>query len=182
MSHPERMVRIQLEVPLSLVARIDALDRGRRPGDEPPGKAALYLDALRRGLTALEAGEAEAAPRPGPHPADTERVVLRGDRLAYGTRSGEDRRGDERGLDAGRRAEDVRRVRRAFIDEVMRRIEDGESPASIAEALNAAGRRTARGNRFGEAAIEQLVHRERARRIRGDWRAGPAADEESSGG
>lgn len=182
MSHPERMVRIQLEVPLSLVARIDALDRGRRPGDDAPGKAALYLEALRRGIAALEAGEDEAPPRPGPHPADTERVVLRGDHLAYGTRSGEDRRGDERGLDAGRRAEDVRRVRRAFIDEVMRRFESGEAPAAIADAFNAAGRRTARGNRWSEAAIEQLVHRERARRIRDDWGSGSAANEESSGG
>lgn len=182
MSHPERMVRIQLEVPLSLVARVDALDRGRRSGrDAPPGKAALYLDALRRGLAALEAGADERPDRapepPTPHPADAERVVLRGDRLAYGTRSGDDRRDDDRGFDTGRRADDQRRVRRAFIDEIMSRFEDGVAPSAIADALNTAGRRTARGNRWSEAAIEQLVHRERARRVRGTWRR-----EESSGG
>lgn len=57
MSHGERMVRIQLEVPLSMVARADALHRAR--AHDAPGRRreALYLEALDLGLRALETGE-----------------------------------------------------------------------------------------------------------------------------
>ena len=103
---------------------------------------------------------------------EAERVVLRGDHLAYGTRAGPDRRDDERGLDAGRRSEDHHRVRRAFIDRVMDWHDEGRPAADIAEALNEEGVRTARGNAWSEAAIEQLIHLEMQKRARGEWQEG----------
>jgi len=62
MANGERMVRIQLEVPLSMVARADALHRARSRSPEPVGpmtKEDLYLEALARGLSTLEAGDEE---------------------------------------------------------------------------------------------------------------------------
>lgn len=62
MAHRERRVRIQLEVPLSMVARADALHRARARSPEPvapSNKQDLYLEALERGLAILEAGDDE---------------------------------------------------------------------------------------------------------------------------
>lgn len=186
MPNAERMVRIQLEIPLSLVARIDALHRA---APEAVDKATMYLDALDRGVAALESGDIitavnRAAPdarepyadRARPDGSDPARVVLRGDRFVADARRADDRRDAPRSIEAGRRADDHQRARRAVIDDVMGRVDGGDTPASIADALNAEGRRTARGNPWTPANVEQLIHRERARRVRDTWR------EETAGG
>lgn len=184
MPNAERMVRIQLEIPLSLVARIDALHRA---APEDVDKATMYLDALDRGIAALESGDiitavSRAAPNASAYPERARsddapaRVVLRGDRFVADARRADDRRDAPRSIEAGRRTEDHQRARRAVVDDVMSRVDGGDTPASIADALNAEGRRTARGNPWTEANVEQLVHRERARRVRDTWR------EETAGG
>ncbi len=185
MPNAERMVRIQLEIPLSLVARIDALHRA---APEAVDKAAMYLDALDRGIAALESGDiitavSRAAPNTSAYPdrarpddGEAARVVLRGDRFVADARRADDRRDAPRSIEAGRRTEDHQRARRAVVDDVMARVDGGDTPGSIADALNAEGRRTARGNPWTQANVEQLVHRERARRVRDTWR------EETAGG
>ena len=59
-------------------------------------------------------------------------AVLRGDQLAAGSRKGHERRTDDRGLRAGRRYLDHKRVRRAFINRVMDMALQGLSKATIA--------------------------------------------------
>lgn len=62
MTEGERTVRIMLQVPLSLVARIDALHRGH---GRPSGtKDVIYLEALARGIAALEVGDGGGAGEP----------------------------------------------------------------------------------------------------------------------
>lgn len=191
MPNAERMVRIQLEIPLSLVARIDALHRAA-PAADAADKAALYLDAFDRGVAALESGDVitavsrpearrdsasrDSAPWDSASRAEPARVVLRGDRFVADARQTPERREAPRSVDDGRRTQDHQRARRAFVDDVMARVDDGGTPAAIADALNAEGRRTARGNPWTETHVEQLVHRERARRVRDTWR------EETAGG
>ena len=75
----------------------------------------------------------------------------------HGSRSGHDRRGEERGLDAGRRRIDHREVRTAFFNRVRDMRVMGISASSIAMVLNEEGVTTAQGKRWSAIAIEQLL-------------------------
>ena len=100
---------------------------------------------------------------------EQDRIVQRGDALTRGSRSGDDRRGESRGLKAGRRTEDHHRVRRAFLDRVKDMKAMGISPASTARILNDEGETTAQGEAWTEAAIEQLLRVAEARERRLAW-------------
>ncbi|MEE2786306.1 MAG: hypothetical protein VX589_03140 [Myxococcota bacterium] len=88
---------------------------------------------------------------------EAQRVVQRGDRLAQGSRSGHDRRGADRGLDAGRRRIDHREVRSAFLMRVKDMQIMGMSASSIAMVLNDEGVTTAQGQKWSAIAIKQLL-------------------------
>ena len=114
--------------------------------------------------------------------SEKHRFVRRGDNLAQGSRSGQDRRDDNRGLAPGRRYDEQTRVRRQFIDRVKEMRLEGCPNVVIAQLLNEEGLLTARNERWTEHAIEQLLNTERAREGRDAWRpkALESADEESS--
>ena len=76
---------------------------------------------------------------------DDGKVVQRGDSLSVGTRRGGDRRGDARGLNAGRRMSDHRRVRTAFLDRIKDMLAIGISPTTVARILHDEESTTAQG-------------------------------------
>ena len=88
---------------------------------------------------------------------EAQKIVQRGEQLAHGSRSGHDRRGEERGLDAGRRRVDHREVRTAFLNRIRDMRVMGISASSIAMVLNEEGVTTAQGQRWSAVAIEQLL-------------------------
>ena len=102
--------------------------------------------------------------------AETSRYVQRGETLAQGSRTGQDRRDDKRGLSPGRRYVEQSRVRREFIERIKEMQVQGFSNQSIAHILNDEGLVTARSERWTESAIEQLLNTERAREGREAWR------------
>ena len=111
-------------------------------------------------------------------PSEADTVYRREDDLATGTRSGSDRRGDERGLAVGRRLVDQQTSRQSFIARVLEMSLEGASPMVIANFLNEEEFTTARGAHWTPAAIEQLIATEEARRERDAWRP-PALDEKT---
>ena len=110
-------------------------------------------------------------------PRDSQTVFQRDQNLVPGTRSGFDRRGDERGLAVGRRLADQQSSRQAFIARVKEMSLQGASSAVIADFLNEEELTTARGAHWTAAAIEQLLATEEARRDRDAWRPTALDDE-----
>ena len=94
---------------------------------------------------------------PSKGPTHGVRIVQRGDELAQDSRSGTDRRGEGRGLNAGRRIDDHRRVRDAFLERVREMLAIGVSPSTAARILNDEGETTAQGEEWTESAIQQLL-------------------------
>ena len=88
---------------------------------------------------------------------EAKKIVQRGETLAKGSRSGRDRRGEDRGLDAGRRRVDHREVRTAFLARVRDMRLMGMSNSSIAMILNDEGVTTAQGHKWSSIAIQQLL-------------------------
>ena len=112
---------------------------------------------------------------------ESQRYVLRGDLLTSGSRTGQERRIDDRGLNAGRRYLDHKRVRRAFIDRVMDMEQQGLSKKTIASILNDEELKTAAGENWTEVAITQLVAQENERRDRAAWRPSTYPMEDGDG-
>ena len=110
-------------------------------------------------------------------PKETQTVFQRDDKLVHGTRSGFDRRGDDRGLAVGRRLGEQQASRQAFIARVREMSLQGASPSVIAELLNDEEFTTARGAHWTPEAIEQLLATEEARRDRDAWRPNALEDE-----
>ena len=108
----------------------------------------------------------------------TPEVVQRGDDVVYEGRGGVDRRGDERGLNPGRRLVDHHRVRSQFNDRVEALHAQGTSAESIARILNDEEFPTAAGSKWTEAAIEQLLKTLHERRNRDAWIPKSLQDEE----
>jgi hypothetical protein len=100
---------------------------------------------------------------------DTGQLVPRSGEYLFGSRSSGERRTGERGLDAGRRVDDQRRVRRRFINRIVALSDQGHSAKRIATELNRAGVRTARGHQWTPQAIGQLLRAEGARLERRAW-------------
>jgi hypothetical protein len=99
----------------------------------------------------------------------TQQLVHRSGEYLFGSRSGADRRTEDRGLDAGRRVDDQRRVRRHFINRIVALADQGLPAKRIAAELNEHGVRTARGHRWTSQAIDQLLRTESARLGRRAW-------------
>ena len=112
---------------------------------------------------------------------EARRYVLRGDQLAAGSRTGHERRTDDRGLRAGRRYLDHKRVRRAFINRVMDMALQGLSKATIARILNDEEFKTASGSEWTATAITQLMAQENERRDRAAWRPSTYPMEDGDG-
>jgi len=110
-------------------------------------------------------------------PRETLTVYQRDDKLVQGTRTGFDRRGDDRGLAVGRRLGEQHASRQAFITRVKEMSLQGASPSVIADFLNEEELTTARGAHWTAAAIEQLLATEEARRDRDAWRPTALDDE-----
>ena len=108
------------------------------------------------------------------------KIVQRGDELAHGSRTGTDRRGDDRGLDAGRRMVDHRRVRQAFEERITEMIAIGISPATIARILNDEEETTAHGAAWTESAIQQLLNMSEQRVLKAAWSPLSQSGEDSS--
>ena len=109
----------------------------------------------------------------------TPEVVQRGDDVVYEGREGIDRRGDERGLNPGRRLVDHHRVRSQFNERVEALFAEGTSAKSIARILNDEEFPTAAGSKWTEAAIEQLLKALHERRNRDAWLPASLEDSES---
>ena len=99
----------------------------------------------------------------------TSQIVQRGDDVLYEARTGEDRRGDGRGLNPGRRLADHHRVRSAFIDRVEGLLKKGHSYQTVASILNDEKFETAGGGAWTSDAIEQLHGTLKERRERDAW-------------
>jgi hypothetical protein len=111
-------------------------------------------------------------------PKETQTAFQRDDKLVLGSRTGLDRRDDDRGLAVGRRLSEQQEVRRSFIDRIVEMSREGGSPTVIAGFLNEEGLKTARGEYWTEAAISQLLATEEARKDREAWR--PSALDDSA--
>lgn len=170
-------VRVSVPISMELLARVEAL-QGLLTHPKR-NKSQLLAEALERGVAALEseaeverakvaARQAEVAATPVTS-EETGKVVVRHGKLAFGTRKDAERRGGERGLNAGRRAEDRRRARRAFVERVFEMIAGGCTHQEVADRLNDEGFTTARGNPWSGRAIGQLVRVEREKRAREAW-------------
>ena len=110
----------------------------------------------------------------------TPEVVQRGDDVVYEGREGIDRRGNERGLNPGRRLVDHHRVRSQFNERVETLFAEGTSAKSIARILNDEEFPTAAGSKWTEAAIEQLLKTLHERRNRDAWLPTSLEDSESA--
>ncbi|MGB0646694.1 MAG: hypothetical protein ACPGQS_05920 [Bradymonadia bacterium] len=99
----------------------------------------------------------------------TSQIIQRGDDVLYEARTGEDRRGDGRGLNPGRRLADHHRVRSAFIERVEGLLKKGHSYQTIASILNDEKFETAGGGYWTDDAIEQLHTALKDRRERDAW-------------
>ena len=102
--------------------------------------------------------------------SERERYVQRGEKLTRGSRSGEERRLAERGLQPGRRYEDHQKARREFIDRILDMRVQGCSARTTANILNDDAIETAGGQKWTEEAIQQLLDTEDSRRARDAWR------------
>ena len=102
--------------------------------------------------------------------AETGKFFLRDSGLVHGTRTGQVRRDEDRGLKAGRRYSDHSRVRREFIDRVLDMKIKGVSALSISKILNDEGLRTAGNLPWTEKSIVQLIETEKSRAKRDAWR------------
>lgn len=112
----------------------------------------------------------------------TPEVVQRGDDVVYEGREGVDRRGNERGLNPGRRLVDHHRVRSLFNERVETLSAEGASVETIASILNDEGFATAGGSIWTASAIEQLLKNLNERKNRDAWlpsslESGTAEDE-----
>lgn len=96
-------------------------------------------------------------------------VVQRGNDVVYEGRAGQDRRGDQRGLNPGRRLLDHHRVRSQFNERVADLFAQGRSADSIARILNDENFPTAAGSTWTATAIEQLLDKLKERRNRDAW-------------
>ena len=96
-------------------------------------------------------------------------VVQRGDDVVYESREGIDRRGNERGLNPGRRLVDHHRVRSQFNERVEMLHAEGASAETIARILNDEDFPTAGGSVWTVSAIEQLLKALNERRNRDAW-------------
>ncbi len=137
---------------------LSMLDLGRfEPDtDEPDGSVDFSIDD-------------ELSPADEPEADDGQSIVCRTGEYGPGSRNAPDRRSEERGLDAGRRVDDQRRIRRRFINRVIDLADGGHDPNGIAATLNEEGCRTARGHRWSTQAIDQLIRTENARLGRKAW-------------
>ena len=106
----------------------------------------------------------------------TPEVVQRGDDVVYEGREGGDRRGDQRGLNPGRRLKDHHRVRSQFNERITELFNQGCSAETIARILNDEEFLTAGGAKWTATAINQLLGSLKERRNRDAWLPTSLAD------
>ena len=104
-----------------------------------------------------------------PSASTTPAVIQRGDEIRYESRDGEDRRGDNRGLNPGRRLSDHHRVRSLFNKRIESLVREGHSAESVAVILNDEDFQTAGGEQWTADAIIQLLDTLKQRRSRDAW-------------
>ena len=153
---------MSVPVTLDVLARVDALVKAAPPG-ERPDKATLLSHAIELGLSEME----HAPPDVGR--GESSMVYQREGHLSFGTRSTEeDRRVEPRGP-VGRRDDDRRQARKAFVERVLRLVDQGHEYGDIAQQLNDEGVTTSRGQPWSGVAIKQVVRTEKAKRARQAW-------------
>ncbi len=174
----KKTVRVSVPVSLELLGRLEQLV-SNTPGPKPPSKSDLLAEAIERGIALMEvdsrARHTEAAARrvavEAGHlaPDEAHNVVRREGRIAFGSRTGVDRRTGPRPEQGGRRDADNRQARQVFLQKVMQLANEGKSYKEIAEALNAEGITTSRGQPWSTSAVAQVVRTEREKRERQAW-------------
>jgi len=154
----ERRDEIDCSVDTAPPTDLSMRDLGRLEPDtdEPDGSVDFSIDGE---LSASDVGDS----------SEDQGIVCRAGEYVPGTRKNSDRRAEDRGLDAGRRVDDQRRIRRRFINRVVDLADEGHPAKIIATTLNDEGCRTARGHRWTTQAIGQLIRTENARRDRKAW-------------